>query len=43
MKPQKYSNHRHVVPLYHGLTFIAMAVLLGLAVTYLINHYRLRN
>jgi hypothetical protein len=27
-KKQEYSNHRHLVPLYHFLTFAAMAVLL---------------
>jgi hypothetical protein len=33
---QKYSNHRHWVPLYHVLTFAAMAVLLLGSIFYLL-------
>ena len=33
---QEYSNHRHLVPLYHFLTFAAMAVLLVGSVAYLV-------
>jgi hypothetical protein len=32
---QEYSNHRHLVPLYHFLTFTAMAVLLVGSIRYL--------
>ncbi len=37
-KKQVYSNHRHVVPLYHYLTFAAMATLLIGSVFYLITN-----
>src|SRR6478609_769178 len=37
MIKQEYSNHRHLVPLYHFLTFAAMAALLVGFVMYLIN------
>ena len=33
---QEYSNHRHLVPLYHFLTFAAMAVLLTGSIYYLL-------
>jgi len=34
---QEYSNHRHLVPLYHFLTFTAMAALLVGSVLYFFN------
>lgn len=34
---QEYSNHRHLVPLYHFLTFAAMATLLVGSIFYLIT------
>ena len=33
---QEYSNHRHLVPLYHILTFAAMALLLLGSILYLL-------
>jgi hypothetical protein len=33
---QEYSNHRHLVPLYHFLTFAAMGVLLIGSILYLV-------
>jgi len=33
---QEYSNHRHLVPLYHFLTFAAMATLLVGSIFYLL-------
>lgn len=36
-KIQNYSNHRHVVPLYHYLTFLALLVLLIGAVIMVVN------
>ena len=33
---QEYSNHRHWVPLYHLLTFAAMAALLLVSILYLL-------
>jgi|SRR5688572_2303767 hypothetical protein len=36
-KIQNYSNHRHVVPLYHYLTFLALLVLLIGAVIMVAN------
>lgn len=33
---QEYSNHRHLVPLYHLLTFAAMAALLVGSILYLL-------
>ena len=35
---QTYANHRHLVPLYHYLTFTAMAVLLVGSILYLIRN-----
>lgn len=35
---QVYSNHRHLVPLYHFLTFVAMATLLVGSIYYLLTH-----
>ena len=37
MIKQEYSNHRHLVPLYHFLTFAAMAALLVGFVLYFFN------
>jgi len=34
---QQYSNHRHLVPLYHYLTFAAMAALVVGSVLYFFN------
>ena len=34
---QEYSNHRHLVPLYHFLTFAAMLALLAGSVFYLLT------
>ena len=36
-KIQHYSNHRHVVPLYHYLTFFALLVLLTGAIIMVVN------
>jgi hypothetical protein len=36
-KAQQYSNHRQVVPLYHLLTFVAMAALLTGTLYYLFS------
>jgi hypothetical protein len=35
---QAYSNHRHLVPLYHFLTFAAMATLLLGSIFYLVTN-----
>jgi hypothetical protein len=35
---QQYSNHRNLVPLYHFLTFAAMAVLLAGSIYYLLEN-----
>jgi hypothetical protein len=35
---QEYSNHRHLVPLYHFLTFAAMGVLLLGSIYYLLTN-----
>jgi hypothetical protein len=35
---QQYSNHRNLVPLYHLLTFAAMAVLLAGSIYYLLEN-----
>ena len=35
---QEYSNHRHLVPLYHFLTFAAMATLLLGSIFYLLTN-----
>src|SRR6187455_572575 len=35
-KKQEYSNHRHLVPLYHFLTFAAMLVLLVGSILYVV-------
>ena len=37
-KPQQYSNHVHYVPLYHYLTFFAMAVLIVGAIVLLFTN-----
>lgn len=38
-KEQKYTNHTHLVPLYHFLTFAAMAALLVGSIFYLVMNW----